>query len=257
MHYQSTAKMNISNFFATIAMLLLIDVTPVSVGEGSLRGLIAAKTQGRSNNNNKSYHEVGRILDEAEEEIEGKIVKEIEEEVEEEIEEEIKEKIEEQIEEKIDEEIEEEKKQKEKKEKEEYVPVVTEDCADSDGLIVVAENQSLNCRQIRKSKLCDREMEKGVFLYESCEKSCGICLELIPTTDAPTADLVEMVLTDMPTDEGYKSYAPSYQPTSVFTDEPTEAPSHYPTDAPTDNILETLFDGLDDDILLSMLGENN
>merc|ERR1712125_147549 len=112
-------------------------------------------------------------------------------------------------------------KDKKEKKKEEYVPVVSEDCADSDGLIVVAENQSLNCRQIRKSKLCDREMEKGVFLYESCQKSCGICLESIPTTDAPTADLVELVLTDMPTDESYKSNAPSYQPTSAFTEEPT------------------------------------
>merc|ERR1712187_843529 len=108
---------NISKPFATVAMLLLIDATPISAGGGTLRGLIAAKTNGRSNNNDKSYHEVGRILDEAKEEIEGKIVKEIEEE----IEEEIKEKIEEEIEE----ESEEETKQKAKKKKEEYVPVVT------------------------------------------------------------------------------------------------------------------------------------
>jgi len=229
--------MKIFSLFTTVAVLLLINVTSVS---GGLRGL-TTKTNGRSNNNNSNnndinYHEeVDRMLDEAEEEIEDKIVeKEIE----------------------IEKEKEEKEKEKEK-EKEEYVPIVTEDCADTDGLILVAENQSLNCRQIRKSKLCDREMEEtGKVLYESCEKSCGICLEVIPTTDAPTADLVELVLTDMPTDEGYKSYAPSYQPTSVFTDEPTEPPSHYPTNAPTDNILETIFDGLDDDVLLNMLGDN-
>merc|ERR1712187_693248 len=99
---------NISKPFATVAMLLLIDATPISAGGGTLRGLIAAKTNGRSNNNDKSYHEVGRILDEAEEEIEGKIVKEIEEEIKEDIEE----KIEKEIEEKTVEEIEEKKKQK-------------------------------------------------------------------------------------------------------------------------------------------------
>jgi len=135
---------------------------------------------------------------------------------------------------------------------EDYVPIVSENCADTDGLIKVADNQLLNCRKIRKSKLCDREYN-GKILSESCEKSCGICLEVIPTTDAPTADLIELVLTDLPADDSHESYAPSYQPTVKETEEPTEEPSHYPTPLPTDNIMEELFDGLDDDAILELL----
>merc|ERR1711937_601040 len=89
---------------------------------------------------------------------------------------------------------------------EEYVPIVSEDCADTVGLIEVAESgDKLNCREIRKTKICDREYD-GKYLYESCQKSCEICLEPIPTTDAPTADLVELVITDSPTEAAYKSF---------------------------------------------------
>merc|ERR1712039_438785 len=82
----------------------------------------------------------------------------------------------------------------------------------------------LNCRQIRKSKICDRE-HNGKQLLESCPKSCEICVEPIPTTDAPTADLVELLVTESPTDAAYKSIAPSYQPTSIATDLPTPSPT--------------------------------
>merc|ERR1712014_479216 len=90
----------------------------------------------------------------------------------------------------------------------------------------------LNCRQIRKSKICDRE-HNGKQLLESCPKSCEICVEPIPTTDAPTADLVELLVTESPTDAAYKSIAPSYQPTSIATNLPTQSPSQYPTPSPT------------------------
>jgi len=205
---------------------------------------------------------------------------------------------------------------------EEYVPIVSEDCADTEGLIEVAESgDKLNCREIRKTKICDREYD-GKYLYESCQKSCEICLEPIPTTDAPTADLVELVITDSPTEAAYKSIAPSYQPTVLttelptpspsqypttspttmipeiyteeeteeptfekildpefiidatttdptkfesaapsyqptikFTEDPTESPSHYPTDSPTENEISAIMDEMDDDVLLSVLGE--
>merc|ERR1712014_43817 len=98
-------------------------------------------------------------------------------------------------------------------------------------------------------------MGDGLHLYDSCQKSCGICLEVVPTTDAPTPDLIELVFTDFPTDESYRSYAPSYQPTIKFTDEPTESPSHYPTSDPTANEIAEILDGLDDDMLLSVLDD--
>jgi len=140
-----------------------------------------------------------------------------------------------------------------KEQKEEYVPIVTADCADTEGLIEVTESgDKLNCREIRKTKICDRK-HNGSYLYDSCQKSCGICLEVIPTTDAPTADLVELIVTDSPTDESYRSYAPSYQPTIKFTEEPTESPSHYPTSDPTTNGIAEILDGLDDDLLLEVL----
>jgi len=212
-----------------------------------------------------------------------------------------------------------------KEQKEEYVPIVTADCADTEGLIEVTESgDKLNCREIRKTKICDRK-HNGSCLYDSCQKSCGICLEVIPTTDAPTADLIELVVTDSPTAVAYKSIAPSYQPTTIitelptpspsqyptpvpttmiaeiyieeeteeptyekildpefidtttttiddpikyeeskapsyqptikFTDDPTETPSHYPTDSPTENHVAEVMQGLDDDILLSVLGD--
>jgi len=228
--------------------------------------------------------------------------------------------IQELLEESGDDEEEEKEEEDEIAEKEEYVPIVTADCADTEGLIEVAESgDKLNCRQIRKTKICERE-HNGKHLYESCQKSCEICLEAIPSTDAPTADLVELVVTDSPTDVAYKSIAPSYQPTSIttelpttspsqyptpspttmmivedyikeeteeptfenininvtatidptdnyeskspsyqptikFTDDPTETPSHYPTDSPTENAVESMMQGLDDDILLSVLGD--
>merc|ERR1712119_144801 len=104
-------------------------------------------------------------------------------------------------------EVVEEESEESESEEEEYVPIVSEDCADTDGLIEVSDNESLNCRKIKKSKLCDRK-HNGHHLYESCEESCGICVEIIPTTDAPTADLLELVITDMPIDS-YKSMYPS------------------------------------------------
>merc|ERR1712176_944209 len=70
------------------------------------------------------------------------------------------------------------------------------------------------------------------------EKSCGRCLELIPTTDAPTADLVELIMTDTPTDATDKSLPPSYQPTKLTTELPTPSPSQYPTDSPMTMIPE-------------------
>merc|ERR1712176_381582 len=107
----------------------------------------------------------------------------------------------------------EETEEEEEEEEEEYVPVVSANCSDSEGLVEVSVNVTLNCKKIRKSRICDRE-HNGHFLYESCEKSCGICVEPVPTTDAPTQDLAELVLTDMPTDEAYyNSTMPSYQPT--------------------------------------------
>jgi len=109
-------------------------------------------------------------------------------------------------------------------------PVVREDCADTVGLIEVsAEGTMSNCRKIRKNRLCERE-HNGKNLSESCEKSCGICVEPIPTTDAPTADLVD--LTDMPV-VSYNSSSPSQYPTSTITEPPTESPSRYPTTSPT------------------------
>merc|ERR1712183_1146422 len=53
----------------------------------------------------------------------------------------------------------------------------------------------------------------------------------------------------------YESTAPSESPTINFTDEPTAAPSHYPTTAPTENFIADMMAGLDDDILLSVLGD--
>merc|ERR1712196_110844 len=144
----------------------------------------------------------------------------------------------------------------EKEEEEvEIVPFVSDDCADTEGLIEVSDGgEKLNCREIRKTKICDRK-HNGLHLYDSCQKSCGICLEAIPTTDAPTADLIELIVTENPTDESYKSYAPSYQPTIKFTDEPTESPSQYPTAYPTENEIAEILDGLDDDLLLEILGD--
>lgn len=113
-----------------------------------------------------------------------------------------------------------------------YVPMVRADCADHEGLVEVAINQNLACRQVRKSKLCDRK-HNGQHLYESCQKSCGICVELYPTTDAPTEDLLELLLTEVPTDVAYTSSPPSMSPTAVLTEEPTHAPSQYPTLSPT------------------------
>jgi len=113
-----------------------------------------------------------------------------------------------------------------------YVPMVRADCADHEGLVEVAINQNLACRQVRKSKLCDRK-HNGQHLYESCQKSCGNCVELYPTTDAPTEDLLELLLTEVPTDVAYASSPPSMSPTAVLTEEPTPAPSQYPTLSPT------------------------
>merc|ERR1712146_736963 len=53
----------------------------------------------------------------------------------------------------------------------------------------------------------------------------------------------------------HESKSPSYQPTIKFTDDPTETPSHYPTDSPTENAVASMMQGLDDDILLSVLGD--
>jgi len=200
---------------------------------------------------------------------------------------------------------------------EEGGPIVNENCTDTVGFIEVsAEGTMSNCRKIRKNRLCERQ-HNGKHLYESCEKSCGICVEPIPTTDAPTADLVD--LTDMPVESynssspsqyptstitepptespsrypttspttlvpisiiwgnetaeptyeailnatfdstvdpaNYQSASPSLTPTIKFTDEPTEAPSHYPTLSPTEDEAAKLMDGLDDDVLLTTLGE--
>merc|ERR1712107_903300 len=139
-------------------------------------------------------------------------------------------------------EIEEEEKEKEStKGKEEHVPIVSADCADTEGLIVVADSgDKLNCRQIRKSKLCDRE-RNGEPSYESCPKSCELCVEPIPTTDAPTADLIELVVSSTIDPTRYESVAPSYQPTIKLTDDPTESPSHYPTDMPTENAVADIM----------------
>jgi len=115
---------------------------------------------------------------------------------------------------------------------EEQGPIVSEDCADTIGMIEVSAEATSNCRKIKKNRLCERE-HNGKHLYESCQKSCGICVEPIPTTDAPTADLVGLVITDMPTDESYRSLSPSQYPTSTVTEPPTESPSHYPTNSPT------------------------
>ena len=112
------------------------------------------------------------------------------------------------------------------------VPMVRADCADHEGLVEVAIHQNLACRQVRKSKLCDRK-HNGQHLYESCQKSCGICVELYPTTDAPTEDLLELLLTEVPTDVAYTSSPPSMSPTAVLTEEPTPAPSQSPTLSPT------------------------
>jgi len=196
-------------------------------------------------------------------------------------------------------------------------PIVREDCADTVGLIEVsAEGTMSNCRKIRKNRLCERQ-HNGKNLSESCEKSCGICVEPIPTTDAPTADLVDLTdmpvvsynssspsqyptstITEPPTESpsrypttspttlvpisiiwgnetaeptyeailnatfdstvdpaNYQSASPSLTPTIKFTDEPTEAPSHYPTLSPTEDEAAKLMDGLDDDVLLTTLGE--
>merc|ERR1712183_936574 len=147
--------------------------------------------------------------------------------------------IQELLEESGDDDSKEEEEEEEEKEaikgKVEYVPIVSADCADTEGLIEVAESgDKLNCRQIGKSKICDKE-HNGKHLYESCQKSCEICVEPIPTTDAPTSDLVELFVTDNPTDVAYKykSIAPSYRPTSIATDLPTPSPSQYPTPSPT------------------------
>merc|ERR1712119_27995 len=118
--------------------------------------------------------------------------------------------IQELLEESGDDDSKEEEEEEEEKEaikgKEEYVPIVSADCADTEGLIEVAESgDKLNCRKIRKSKLCDKE-HNGKHLYESCQKSCEICVEPIPTTDAPTADLLELVTTIDPTE--YESVSP-------------------------------------------------
>lgn len=117
-------------------------------------------------------------------------------------------------------------------ESEDYVPIVSDDCDDTHGLIEVAVNTTLLCKEIKKSKICDRFVNEK-YLYESCEKSCGVCVQSVPTTDAPTEDLVDLVFTDSPSSD--ESYYPSASPVELYgygdeSEIPTAEPSSYPTD---------------------------
>jgi len=93
-------------------------------------------------------------------------------------------------------------------------------------------NETLNCRKIKKKGLCEKK-HAGKHLYESCQKSCDICEEEFDTTDAPTGDLLNLIVTEFPTEATYQSATPTLSPTKPFTTAPTESPSAYPTTQPT------------------------
>jgi len=112
------------------------------------------------------------------------------------------------------------------------------------------------------------------YIIESCEKSCEICEDEYDTTEAPTGDLLDVIVFDelgepvfdpsaIEVDEEgnvmlvvEESAAPTLSPIAPFTDAPTESPSAYPTTSPTVNKFADgeIFEGLDDDELLATLG---
>merc|ERR1712194_551232 len=89
------------------------------------------------------------------------------------------------------------------------------------------------------------------YIIESCEKSCEICEDEYDSTEAPTGDLLDVIVFDelgepvfdpsaiQVDEEGNvihvveESAAPTLTPIAPLTDAPTESPSAYPTESPT------------------------
>jgi len=124
-------------------------------------------------------------------------------------------------------------------------------CKDKTPLpIPIGVNENLNCKKIKKEELCEEEYD-GKYLYESCEKSCEICEDEYETTEAPTGDLLDVIVFDelgepvfdpsaIEVDEEgnvihvvEESAAPTLTPIAPLTEAPTESPSAYPTESPT------------------------
>mmetsp|Transcript_54252 Transcript_54252/g.61661 ORF Transcript_54252/g.61661 Transcript_54252/m.61661 type:complete len:193 (+) Transcript_54252:117-695(+) len=85
-------------------------------------------------------------------------------------------------------------------------------CKDSSPLpIPIGVNENLNCKKIKKEELCEEEYD-GKYLYESCEKSCEICEDEYDTTEAPTGDLLDVIVFD-------ELGEPVFDPSAIEVDE--------------------------------------